>query len=321
MEKVEVRKNIVLGMLLLILTQKLEAQHFEAGGSFGTLQYEGDIGGRSSGFPGILQNKTSPASLFGSLYVGYTPLPFIQIRLSFLTGSIQAADSLLKQSTQKETIKKTRNLHFRSPIREASLMFAIHPVDFTYSELIWIRKVSPYLLLGAGFFEFNPMGWYQNPSGPDGWVALKPLKTEGQGMSAYPDSREYALRALNFQAGAGIRYQHSSKVTIALEILNRRTNTDYLDDVSRRYIDNNAFDAYFGSATTQAETAKQLANNPAFKNGGNYVNGFLPGSLRGSPASKDYYYGASLRIGYRLGPVIDESMQRSRQGILDCFRF
>lgn len=321
MEKVEVRKKIVLGMLLLILTQKLEAQHFEVGGSFGTLQYEGDIGGRKSGFPGILQNKTSPASPFGSLEFGYTPLPFFQIRVSILTGSVQAADSLLKQSTQKETIKKTRNLHFRSPIREASLLFAIHPFDFTYSELIWIRKFSPYLILGAGFFEFNPMGWYQNPSGPDGWVALKPLRTEGQGMSAYPDSREYALRALNFQAGAGIRYLLSSKVTIALEILNRRTNTDYLDDVSRRYIDNNAFDAYFGSATKQAEIAKQLANNPAYKNGGNYVNGFLPGSLRGSPASKDYYYGTSLRIGYRLGPVIDESMQRSRQGILDCFRF
>ncbi len=321
MEIMEGKKFIAIGMLLLIVTQKLEAQHFEVGGSFGTLQYEGDIGGRANSFPGILQNKTSPASPFRSLYLGYTPPSFIQIRISVLIGSIQAADSLLKQSTQKESIKKTRNLHFRSPIREASLLFAIHPFDFICTELIWISKFSPYLLLGGGFFEFNPMGWYQNPSGPDGWVALKPLRTEGQGMSAYPDSREYALRALNFQAGAGIRYQLSSKVTIALEILNRKTNTDYLDDVSGKYIDNDVFDAYFGVASTQAETAKQLANNPAFKNAGNYVNGFLPGSLRGSPASKDYYYGTSLRIGYRLGPAIDESMQRSRQGILDCFRF
>ncbi len=315
------KKIVVLGLLLLVITQKLEAQQFEVGVSVGAMQYEGDIAGRVSGVSGILQNKTSPASLLGSLDFGYSPLPFFQIRVSILTGSVQAADSLLKHATPKETNRKTRNLHFRSPIREASLLFAIHPFDFTYTELIWIRKFSPYLLLGAGFFEFNPMGWYQNPSGPDGWVALKPLRTEGQGMSAYPESPEYALRALNFQAGAGIRYQISSKVTFALEILNRKTNTDYLDDVSGTYIDNDAFDAYFGAATTLAETAKQLANNPAFKNAGNYVNGFLPGSLRGSPASKDYYYGTSLRIGYRLGPVIDESMQRSRQGILDCFRF
>jgi len=318
---VGLKKNMVLGILLFAIIQSIQSQHFEAGGSIGTLQYEGDIGGRKNGLTGLLQNKTSRASLLGSLDFGYSPLPFFQIRVSILTGSVQAADSLLKHVTPKETNRKTRNLHFRSPIREASFLFAIHPFDFTYTELIWIRKFSPYLLLGAGFFEFNPMGWYQNPSGPDGWVALKPLRTEGQGMSAYPESTEYALRALNFQAGAGIRYQLSSKVTIALEILNRKTNTDYLDDVSGTYIDNDAFDAFFGAATTQAETAKQLANNPAFQNGGKYVNGYLPGSLRGSPASKDYYYGTSLRIGYRLGPVIDESMQRSRRGILHCFRF
>jgi hypothetical protein len=321
MEKVEVKKIIALGILLLFITQKLQSQHFEAGGSIGTLQYEGDIGGRTNGLTGLLQNKTSPPSLLGSLDFGYSPVRFIQIRLSALIGSVQAADSLLSQATQKETIKKTRNLHFRSPIREASILFAVHPFDFTYSELLWLRKFSPYVLFGAGFFEFNPMGWYQNPTGPDGWVALKPLRTEGQGMLAYPDSREYALRALNFQAGAGIRYLISSKITIAVEIINRRTNTDYLDDVSRRYIDNNAFDTYFGTSTKLAEIAKQLANNPAFKNAGNYITGFLPGSLRGSPASKDYYYGTTLRIGYRLGQAIEEPIQRSRQGMLDCFRF
>jgi hypothetical protein len=321
MKKVEAKNIVVLGILLLIITQKLLAQHFEVGGTIGTLKYEGDIGGRASGFPGILQNKTSQASLLGSLDFGYSPVRFIQIRLSVLTGSVQAADSLLNQATQQEKIKKTRNLHFRSPIREASILFAVHPFDFTYSELIWIRKFSPYLLFGVGLFEFNPMGWYQNPTGPDGWVALKPLRTEGQGMATYPDRPEYALRALNFQAGAGIRYLISSKITVAVEILNRKTNTDYLDDVSTRYIDNNAFDAYFGTATKLAETAKQMANNPAFKNAGNYINGFSPGSVRGSPASKDYYYGTSLRIGYRLGSGLDESMQRSRLVMLDCFRF
>jgi hypothetical protein len=152
MKKVEAKNIIVLGILLLIITQKLLAQHFEVGGTIGTLKYEGDIGGRVSGFPGILQNKTSQASLLGSLDFGYSPVRFIQIRLSVLTGSVQAADSLLNQATQQEKIKKTRNLHFRTPIREASILFAVHPFDFTYSELIWIRKFSPYLLFGVGFF-------------------------------------------------------------------------------------------------------------------------------------------------------------------------
>jgi hypothetical protein len=321
MENVGLKKNMVLCSLLLVVIQSIHSQHFEAGGSIGSLYYAGDIGGRTSGLTGLIQNKTSPASLLGCLDFGYTPVRFMQVRLSVLIGSVQAADSLLNPITQQETIKKTRNLHFRSPIREASILFAVHPFDFYNSESIWLRKFSTYLLFGAGFFKFNPKGWYQNPTGPDGWVALKPLRTEGQGMMDYPDSQEYKLHALNLQIGVGIRYLISPKLSVALEIINRRTYTDYLDDVSRTYIDNDAFETYFGTSSKLAETAKQLANNPAFKNNGNYIPGFFPGSLRGSPVSKDYYYGTTLRIGYRLGPAINEAIQRSRQGMLDCFRF
>ncbi len=321
MTKVVANKFILFSILLLIIPPKIKAQRFETGGSLGIMKYEGDIGGSSSTFGNILNNKTSRASVSGCLDLSYSPLSFLTIRIAALVGSVQAADSLMKNPDQKNAIKKIRNLHFRSPVREASLIIAIHPFDFTYSEVIWKRKLSPYLVFGVGVFNFNPMGWYQNPSGPNRWVALQPLKTEGQGMSIYPNSKEYSLRALNLQAGAGIKYQISSTFSLSLEILNRRTNTDYLDDVSGRYIDNDAFDAFFGIGTIKSEIAKQMANNPAFKNGGQYVTGFLPGSLRGSPASKDYYYISSLRIGYRLGQTIGQQIQQSRLGILDCIRF
>lgn len=321
MNKVAANKFIVFSALLLIISAKLKAQRFEAGTSLGIVKYEGDIGGSSSPLASILNNKTSKASVSGSLDISYSPISFLKIRLSALVGSVQGADSLMKNPDQKNAIKKIRNLHFMSPIREASLLIAIHPFDFTYNALIWKRKISPYLLFGVGVFDFNPMGWYQNPSGPNRWVALQPLKTEGQGMSVYPNSKEYSLRALNIQAGAGLNYQISSKFSLSLEILIRRTNTDYLDDVGGRYIDNHAFDAFFGIGTTQSETAKQMANYPVFKNGGQYVTGFLPGSLRGSPASKDYYYISSLRLGYRLGQPIGEQIQQSRQGILECIKF
>jgi hypothetical protein len=38
MKKVEAKNIIVLGILLLIITQKLLAQHFEVGGTIGTLK-------------------------------------------------------------------------------------------------------------------------------------------------------------------------------------------------------------------------------------------------------------------------------------------
>jgi hypothetical protein len=88
---------------------------------------------------------------------------------------------------------------------------------------------------------------------------------------------------------------------------NRTTSTDYLDDVSGRYIDNAEFDKFFGAGTVLADQAKQKANFPSWLNGV-HVNGFLPTEPRGSLNKfNDYYYTSSIKMFINLDRVAGKS--------------
>ncbi|MEY2834582.1 MAG: hypothetical protein RLZZ557_244 [Bacteroidota bacterium] len=271
-----------------------------AGIGLGYMQYEGDLGGRSSRLPDLLTNTTSQPSQTGSISLSYYPFSFAGIRMQGTLGQVQGADSLLSRITAAPLLKKTRNLHFKSAIREVSMLIEIHPLLLPYRGGSKKGKVSPYLLAGAGLFGYNPRALYMDPNGNLSWIDLRPLRTEGQGMAAYPGIAAYKTIAYNFQAGAGIRWKISSRIAAGVEILFRKTSTDHLDDVSGQFIDNNAIDDFFGPGTLLAAQAKQMSNNPAYNNGGSYITGFEPGNLRGSARVKDYYYTSTLFIHYNF---------------------
>jgi hypothetical protein len=270
------------------------------GTGFGFMQYEGDIGGRSSRLPDLLTNTTSQPSQTGSISLSYYPFTFAGIRLQGTLGQVQGADSLLSVITAAPLLKKTRNLHFKSAIREVSMLIEIHPLLLPIRGGSKKGKVSPYWLAGAGLFGYNPRALYMDPNGNLSWIDLRPLRTEGQGMPVYPDIAAYQSVAYHLQTGAGIRWKFSSRIAAGVEILFRKTSTDHLDDVSGRFIDNNAIDAFFGPGTMLADQAKQMANNPAYNNGGSYITGFEPGNLRGSARVKDYYYTSMLFLHYNF---------------------
>ncbi|MEO7443944.1 MAG: hypothetical protein ABIT96_13250, partial [Ferruginibacter sp.] len=72
----------------------------------------------------------------------------------------------------------------------------------------------------------------------------------------------------------------------------RILNTDYLDDVSTRYIDPNLFANYFtGSKLTNALL---LNDRQLEKHAG-------PNGRRGDPTDKDAYFSANIKIGLILG--------------------
>ena len=137
---------------------------------------------------------------------------------------------------------------------------------------------------------------YLDKTGALSWVDLKPLRTEGQGMPIANAPKEYSLTSFSFPIGIGVRFNITENTSIALELMNRTTSTDYLDDVSGRYIDNAEFDNFFGAGTVLADQAKQKANFPSWLNGV-HVNGFLPTEPRGSLNKfNDYYYTTSIKI-------------------------
>lgn len=304
-------------LICLLTSQNLLGQYkFEYGFSLGTMNYEGDIGSGAS----IFNNKTSRSNPTASFHLGYIPAEFITLRASATVGTIQASDSWLIGTSPAIVAKKTRNQQFKSSILELALLAELYPTAlFSNSPSEVTGKFRPYLLIGFGGFHFNPKGLYQSSNGTEQWIDLKPLRTEGQGMPNHPDRKEYSLNQTNIPFGIGLKYFISYRLSLSFELINRKTKTDYLDDVSTKYIDNQDFYTFFGLTSPIAPIAAQMANNPAFKNGGTYLSGYGVGGLRGSPKYNDYYYTSTIKVTYRFGASAGtESILRSKSGAPGC---
>ena len=144
-----------------------------------------------------------------------------------------------------------------TPIKEVTLTTEIYPsVLFEDDDKDLWHKFRPYGVIGIGVFHYNPRGEYTAPDGSTKMVDLQPLRTEGQGMSQYPDRKEYSLTQINIPYGVGIRYYFSDVVSASFELVNRKTFTDYIDDISKDYIPDADFDNYFGAGSATATIAR-----------------------------------------------------------------
>jgi hypothetical protein len=127
-------------------------------------------------------------------------------------------------------------------------------------------------------------------------VELKPLRLEGQGFAEHPDRKEYSLNQTALLMGGGFKYYLKESMYIGFEILHRKTFTDYLDDVSTKYIDPNLFDNYLPA--DQAVIARQMMYRENFYNPS--VNRPYIGGQRGDPTENDAFFSGILRFGWRL---------------------
>lgn len=299
--------RLIISLLVLISVSNFAHSQgkFEIGLTLSTMQYEGEIGGRFPYIYNDLHNPTSKARLAGGLNFGYHLTDFISLRGNFNVGSVQAADRFLKPDPDPAVVYKlTRNLSFRSSIVEAGVSAEFYPLPVLFKR--WgqnLGRFNPYIVAGFNFFRFNPRSIYIDKTGAFYWVDLKPLRTEGQGMPFANAPKEYALTSTSIPLGIGVRFNVNDNVSLALEWMNRTTATDYLDDVSGRYIDNAEFDNFFGAGSVQADQAKQKANFPSWLNGV-HVNGFLPTEPRGSLNKyNDYYYTTSIKLFINLDRI------------------
>lgn len=176
-----------------------------------------------------------------------------------------------------------RNLNFSTSLSELSLTVHYDLLDLDYF------KFTPYLFGGIALFHFNPYTY----DSVYGKVFLKPLSTEGQGLSAYPERKPYALTQISFPVGAGIRFRVNDDIAIAWEIGLRKTNTDYLDDLSTTYVDQAYLLSQKGQqAVDLAYRGDELKNNP----------GVYPqdGTVRGGAVYKDWYYFSGVTATFKV---------------------
>jgi hypothetical protein len=171
--------------------------------------------------------------------------------------------------TASEKGRSLRGLAFHSSCFELS---AVGMYNLYANSNRYYRRpnYNIYAFGGIGLLYFNPKGDYNGKS-----YALEPLHTEGKSYSRLTPVIPYGL---------GFRLKMGPNTNIAIEGGYRKTFTDYLDDVSDKYIDVN---------TISDPIAKHFANpNPG--------NNFTAGKKRGDPSNTDNYFLLNVKFEYYL---------------------
>jgi hypothetical protein len=243
------------------------------------------------------------------IYINFYPAEWLGVRLAANMGEIEGFDSLVKTTGKDEMERRKRNLGFRSKIAEAYVALEFYPTVMfeQYDGLQY--KLRPYGLIGFGMFHFNPKGEYIEPNGNRRWVELKPLHLEGQGFPEYPKRKEYSLNQKAIMMGAGFKYYIRENMFVGFEILHRKCFTDYLDDVSTKYIDPHYFDVHL--SPEQAQIARQMAYRERFFNPA--VNRPYISYQRGDPKENDAFFSGMIRFGWRLNGANSPNSMARRQ--------
>ncbi|MEM8965703.1 MAG: DUF6089 family protein [Bacteroidota bacterium] len=206
--------------------------------SANALNYFGDIAPRSS-FASTDISFTRPGfGVSSSIRLGQS----ISTRLGFMWGRISSSDfEVASPDNRNDVTRYARNLQFRNNIKDLSLMlvYDIFPNPYT----VTLRQsFTPYIFAGISVFHHSPRGLVpstailspndtlsaeQIPQSGE-WVALKPLRTEGNNYSNF---------SFSIPAGAGVRFRLNQLMDLEAEVSYRFSFTDYLDDVSTEYVD------------------------------------------------------------------------------------
>jgi hypothetical protein len=282
---------------------------FEAGLNFGPSFFLGDLGGNAGKGTNNLKdlNFEFTKLMKGAFFTMY-PNKWLGVRLSASLTYLEGDDATITTNGINELWRKQRNLDFKSNVWELNGAFEVFPTMMFSNDPENEPRLRPYGLIGAGAFHFNPKGSLTDASGNKTWYELHPLRTEGQGMAEYPGSKPYQLTQLNVLYGGGLKYYLSDRVNIGGEFLYRKTFTDYLDDVSTRYIDPKDFSKYLSAQ--DASLAYKLSD----KAKGIIYPGMVrypAGTQRGDLKDNDTYFSIVLKVGFRLGPIYESSFARS----------
>ena len=268
-----VLRNTFFYISLLAVALQVQAQEETVRGTTigligGPLSYQGDLQPNSFSF--------QQSRFYAGIYVRQPLFNRFSLKAGLNSGSLHADDK------NNRDYLKIRNLNFSTKLTEGFLV-----LDYELLSLEQ-RRFTPFGYGGLSYFHFNP---YTFDSSGEKFY-LQPLGTEGQGLSRYPDRSPYKLSQMAIAFGGGIRFKLSDAVLINLEIGERKTFTDYLDDVSKNYADRDALLA--GHGPKAVELAFRGDELPG---GGTYPK---EGEQRGTPSEMDWYYMAGLSVEINL---------------------
>lgn len=261
--------------------------------------------------------------------------PRYTLRTALSWGRLQSDDyRVADPNGDNSKYRYIRNASFRNDIWELQ---AVGVIDLYKNDGSYLNRIhlTPYFLAGAAVYHHNPKGkvpnefvarYQQSPiqlAEAGQWVALRPLGTEGQyanldTASANYGIKPYSLWQFAIPIGIGIRYRLADALDISMDFTFKWLFTDYIDDVSRQYVDLGVLDSdlaramsYRGSDPVSATGEPRNIDgwtkiNYTGADGVQYevINGFGAEGLnnkRGGSNVNDVYFVTSIRIAYVLG--------------------
>jgi hypothetical protein len=288
--------TLTLALALALVSVEASAQQFSkrkqynsVGLSLNGMNYFGDI----------VPKVSIPSLRFGAtrLNVGvnltHRFTPRISARVGLAYGRITGEDSKAADPNDADArFRYHRNMNFRNDIVEGS---AVAIFDLIANRNNYIKRPDfvPYVFAGVAVFHHNPKGLVSGGTVPTSLssgalINLQPLQTEGV---------SYSLTQVSIPFGGGVRYKLNKSFDIGLEMGWRKTFTDYLDDVSGKFVAPSTLTSdaakYFGGGITRTDQMEVFG--PGFNNAG---------EMRGKGNEKDWYIVTGLTLNYILAPRV-----------------
>jgi hypothetical protein len=304
MRRITFRLLVLLGLWVHLGTEDILAQYFkqstywkthrrELSFGMGLSNFLGELGGRDQiGSPFVWDLELSQTRPAAHIAYRYFLSRSLALRGGFTYGILAGNDNLTA-----EPFRQNRNMNFKSDVYEGQAVLEFHFYREELGHVYDLRgvkgtkasRVGFYLFGGLGVFNFNPKGQLNNE-----WIELKPLGTEGQGLPN--GAEEYKTTQLCVPMGIGVRKALSKTWCVGFELQYTKTFTDYVDDVSGNYYDNELIrEAYGDEAAFFAD--------PSLGTGPLYVEDRNPtatGQQRGDPKDNDAYLFLKFQVSYKM---------------------
>jgi opacity protein-like surface antigen len=247
-------------------------RYWIVGGSLNAFNYFGDLAPKSR----IASTEISFTRPGIGLTAQYRMGPVFSIRGSFMWGRLKGDDDSSEFDGGDDSFRHFRNVHFRNDIKELSAI-AVFDIKGHSRTFITRPDFIPYVFAGIAVLHHNPRAQvpeydyvhypvtspYQiqsndpnyrdgkgNNVSPEEWIALRSLQTEG---------RTYSNFAFAIPVGAGVRYKVNRYWDLSFEVSYRQTFTDYLDDVSKSYLNPEDYDQIHAGNPERANLARIMA--------------------------------------------------------------
>lgn len=217
--------------------------------------------------------------------MGFQIMKHANLKTSLLVGYLRGNDKWTDYKSRKQ-----RNINYRSILVEFTEQYEYYLTQgkqtrTTYNLRMQRQKFSlrnlpftTYLFTGISVFYFNP----QNMDKHGNWKNVKQYHTEGQGY--VPTRKNYHLIQLSIPMGIGMKFPLGKGYSLGFEYGLRKTFTDYLDDASMTYFDEDFLRQHFGQIAVDLSNPSKDA--PWLK----------AGQQRGDPRDKDSYLFALITI-------------------------